>query len=52
MNMPQNDMTMIEKINLLDKIKVYPPNTSQRKLAGLIGDLTITISRVLLQEEK
>ena len=35
--MSRKDLTMFEKISLLDKIKAQPHNTSVRELEKLIG---------------
>ena len=48
--MPQNYLTLAERIQLLDMIKTYLPNTSQQKLAELTG---VPKTKICLgQEEK
>ena len=50
--MQRNDLTLSNKIALLNKIKNQPPNTSYRRLAEITGVPKSTISRVLQQENQ
>uniref|UniRef100_A0A8C4XFI3 HTH CENPB-type domain-containing protein n=1 Tax=Erpetoichthys calabaricus TaxID=27687 RepID=A0A8C4XFI3_ERPCA len=50
--MPQKDLTLSDKIDLLDKIKNQAPNTSTRMLEKITGVPKSTISRVLKNEQK
>lgn len=50
--MPRNELTLGDKIALIDQIKSYPPKTSTRQIALLTGVPKSTISRVINQQEK
>lgn len=49
--MSRKDLTLIEKISLLDKIKTQPHNTINRELEKLLGTSKLVISRLKINEK-
>ena len=50
--MPRKDLSLANKIALLDKIKSQPINTSQRRLVEITGVPKTTIVRLLHQQHQ
>ncbi|XP_072119240.1 tigger transposable element-derived protein 4-like [Mobula birostris] len=50
--MPRKDLTLAEKITVLDQIKSHPPNTTHRQLAVITGVPKSTIARLIQQQDK
>ena len=50
--MPRKDLTLANKIALLEKIKSQPINTSQRRLVEITGVPKTTIVRLLHQQHQ
>jgi hypothetical protein len=50
--MPRRDVTLADKIALLEKIKNQPPNTNHRQWAEINGVLKSAIERIIQQQEK
>lgn len=50
--MPRKDLSLKDKIAILDKIKNQPCNTSHRQLQEIIGVPKSTIGRLLSQQQK
>ncbi|XP_067126959.1 tigger transposable element-derived protein 6-like [Centruroides vittatus] len=50
--MPRRDLTLENRIALLEQIKSQPPNTSHRRLAEITGVPKSTIARMIQQQDK
>jgi hypothetical protein len=50
--MPRRDVTLADKIALLEKIKNQPPDTGHRQLAEITGLSKSAIACVMQQQEK
>lgn len=50
--MPRKDLSISDKIAILELIKKQPTNTSQRRLAEITGVPKSTIARILQQQHK
>ena len=48
--MTKKDLTLADKIALLDKMKCQLPNTSQRQFATITGVPKATIGRIIQHE--
>ena len=48
--MPRKDLSLAERISLLDRLKTYGPGTTQRELSTHTGVPKTTIARLLKQE--
>ena len=49
--MSQKALTLPQKIELLDKVKTYPPNLSQRRLAQELKIPRATLLKILKDEK-
>jgi DNA-binding IclR family transcriptional regulator len=49
--MPRRDLTLADKIALLEQVKNQPPNTGHRQLVEITGVPKSTIARVIQQQQ-